>query len=147
MSDADRLDLLVTLTEKLADCLAEELALLGHRRIEGLAALQREKTRLITAYEAEVKELRQMTDPKSAIAGDRKRALTRAAERLKRLLAENERALRAAKAVNDRVLQAIVEALERERGQPAGYGRRGRPAVQQPRRNGGIGAVAIDERL
>jgi hypothetical protein len=147
MSDADRLDLLVTLTEKLADCLAEELALLGHRRIEGLAALQREKTRLITAYEAEVKELRQMKDPKSAIAGERKRALTLAAERLKRLLAENERALRAAKAVNDRVLQAIVEALERERGQPVGYGRRGRPAAQQPRRNGGIGAVAIDERL
>lgn len=147
MSDADRLDLLVSLTEKLADCLAEELALLGHRRIEGLAALQREKSRLITAYEAEVKELRQMKDPKSAIVGERKRALTQAAERLKRLLAENERALRAAKTVNDRVLQAIVEALERDRGQPVGYGRRGRPAAAQPRRNAGIGAVAIDERL
>ena len=147
MSDGERLDLVISLTERLADCLAQELELLGHRRIEALAELQREKTRLIGAYETEVKLLRQNKDALPALAADRKRAMTQAAERLQRLLAENERALRAAKTVNDRVLQAIVEALERERGQPVGYGRRGRPAADAPRRASGIGAVTLDERL
>jgi len=147
MSDNDRLDVLVTLTERLGDCLAAEVALLGQRQIGGLADLQREKSQLVQAYEAEVKQLRQMKDSNAPVSGERKRRLTDAAERLKRLLADNERALRAAKTVNDRVLQAIVEALERERGQPVGYGRRGRPAATPPRRNGGIGAIALDERL
>jgi len=147
MSDEDRIDLLVALTERLADCLAQELALLGHRRIEGLAELQREKSRLIGAYETEVKHLRQSEAGLAGLAGERKRAMLQAAERLKRLVADNERALRAAKTVNDRVLQAIVEALERERGQPVGYGRRGRPPGNAPRRGAGIGAVTLDERL
>lgn len=147
MIDGNRIDLMVSLTERLADCLAQELDLLGHRRIEGLAELQREKTRLIGAYETEVKLLRQSKDGLAALAGDRKQAMLQAAERLKRMVADNERALRAAKTVNDRVLQAIVEALERERGQPVGYGRRGRPPAHAPRRGAGLGAVTLDERL
>jgi flagellar biosynthesis/type III secretory pathway chaperone len=144
MNNGDRLELLITLTERLADCLAQELTLLGNRRIDGLAELQREKSRLIGAYETEVKQLRQNQD---GLVGERKHAMMQAAERLKRLVAENERALRAAKTVNDRILQAIVDALERERGQPVGYGRRGRPPANAARRSGGIGAVALDERL
>lgn len=147
MSDNDRLEILATLTDRLGDCLAAELALLDQRQIGGLAELQREKLQLIAAYEAEVKQFRQAKDAKVAVPAEHKRKLTAAADRLKRLLADNERALRAAKTVNDRVLQAIVDALERERGQPVGYGRRGRPAAALPRRNSGIGAIALDERL
>lgn len=147
MTANERIDALIDLTERLSGCLEQELTALGERRIDTVAELHREKAKLTTAYETEIKQLRQAGDMLLSLGADRRHALAIAAARLKRSMVDNERALRAAKTVNDRVLKAVVEAVEQERGQPVGYGQRGRAPVAMPRRAGTVSAVTLDERL
>lgn len=147
MMPAERIDTLIALTDRLSECLEQELAALGRRRLDVIAELHREKTKLTTAYEAEVKQIRQSREMLAGLELDRRQALAIASTRLSRCMIENERALRAARAVNDRVLRAVVEAVERERGQPVGYGQRGRAPTAMPRRAGSVSAVTLDQRL
>ncbi|HWA43298.1 MAG TPA: hypothetical protein VHA10_08810 [Hypericibacter adhaerens] len=150
MKSNDRLDALKLLTEKLADCLERETALLGQHqhRTPALAELQREKSRLSLAYETEMKQLKESQAALGRIEPARLAALSEAAGRLQLACARNERALRAAKAVNERVLTAMVDAIENGRGKPVGYtGRGARPPAAPPRRAGMVSAITIDQRL
>jgi flagellar biosynthesis/type III secretory pathway chaperone len=147
MTPAERIDTLIALTDRLSDCLEQELAALRRRRLDVIAELHREKTKLTAAYEIEVKQIRQSREMLAGLELDRRQALAIASTRLSRCMIENERALRAARTVNDRVLKAVVEAVERERGQPVGYGQRGRAPTAMPRRAGSVGAVTLDQRL
>jgi flagellar biosynthesis/type III secretory pathway chaperone len=148
MSTNDHIDHLLALTEKLAHCLEQETAMLRTRRSDALAQLQREKTRLTQAYEGSLKQLKEGQVTLGRIEPHRFQALTDAAERLQQVLVLNERALRAAKAVNERILTAMVDAIEIQRGKPVGYtGRGGRPPAAPLRRAGMVSAVTIDQRF
>jgi len=144
----DRLDALMLLTEKLVDCLEHETALLGQRQSTALAELQREKNRLTLAYETELKQLKENQASLGKIEPARLQSLTESAQRLQLAVAKNERALRAAKAVNERILTAMVDAIETGRGKPVGYtGRGAKPPAAPFRRAGTVSAVTIDQRL
>jgi flagellar biosynthesis/type III secretory pathway chaperone len=144
----DRLDALMLLTERLVACLEHETALLGQRQSAALAELQREKSRLTLAYETELKQLKENQATLGKIEPARLQSLTESAQRLQLAVAKNERALRAAKAVNERILTAMVDAIETGRGKPVGYtGRGAKPPAAPFRRAGTVSAVTIDQRL
>ena len=148
MKTNDRLDALMLLTGKLVDCLEQETALLGQRQNTALAELQRDKNRLTLAYETELKQLKENQATLGKIEPARLQSLTESAQRLQLAVARNERALRAAKAVNERILTAMVDAIETGRGKPVGYtGRGAKPPAAPFRRAGTVSAVTIDQRL
>jgi hypothetical protein len=70
--------------------------------------------------------------------------LAEATERFQASLADNLRALRAMRDVNERVMRAVVQALEEPRVQVTGYNQRG--AVKRGKRNPAIGPVAVQQR-
>jgi len=148
MKTNDRLDALLLMTQKLGECLERETALLGQRQVAALAELQREKSRLTLAYETEMKQLKENQVTLGKIEPVRLQSLTAAAQHLQHCVARNERALRAAKAVNERILTAMVDAIETGRGKPVGYtGRGAKPPAAPYRRAGTVSAVTIDQRL
>jgi hypothetical protein len=72
--------------------------------------------------------------------------LSSATERFQTVLADNARALRAVRDVNDRVLKAVIEAVERSRVEPAGYTRGGK-APSPRRRAAPAPAMAVNQQL
>lgn len=148
MKTTDRFDALALLIEKLVTCLDRETAILGQRQVAALGELQREKNRLTLAYETELKQLKDGGANLEKVEPARLQSLTAAAQRLQLAVAKNERALRAAKAVNERILAAMVDAIETGRGKPVGYtGRGAKPPSAPYRRAGPVSAVTIDQRL
>jgi flagellar biosynthesis/type III secretory pathway chaperone len=148
MKTTDRFDALALLIEKLVTCLDHETATLGQRQVTALGELQREKNRLTLAYETELKQLKDGGANLEKVEPARLQSLTAAAQRLQLAVAKNERALRAAKAVNERILAAMVDAIETGRGKPVGYtGRGAKPPSAPYRRAGPVSAVTIDQRL
>lgn len=148
MKTNDRLDALMLLIERLTACLEQETALLGQRQVTALGELQREKSRLTLAYETEIKQLKEGQANLGKVEPARLQSLTEGAQRLQLAVAKNERALRAAKAVNERILAAMVDAIETGRGKPVGYtGRGAKPPSAPYRRAGTVSAVTIDQRL
>jgi flagellar biosynthesis/type III secretory pathway chaperone len=148
MNSNARLDALMLLVDRLTVCLERETAMLGRRQGAALAELQREKSRLTQSYEIEIKQLKENPTAFGKIEPARLQALTEAAQRLQLAVAKNERALRAAKAVNERILTAMVDAIETGRGKPVGYtGKGAKPPSAPLRRAGTVSAVTIDQRL
>lgn len=117
---------LIETTERLADVLQRETALLRAMKLTEAAAVQLEKATLAEIYE---RCIRDMQADASALAGtgagQQRAALRKAGERLASASIDNERALRAARAVNERVLAAIVEAAREQRSPNHAYGSKG----------------------
>jgi flagellar biosynthesis/type III secretory pathway chaperone len=148
MKTTDRADALASLIEKLVACLDRETAILGQRQVAALGELQREKNRLTLAYETEFRQLKDGQANIEKLDPARLKSLKDAAQRLQLAVARNERALRAAKAVNERILTAMVEAIETGRGKPVGYtGRGAKPPAAPYRRAGAVSAVTLDQRF
>ena len=112
---------LLAITARLIACIKREIALLRAMRPQEMQALQIDKAALADAYEAHLRVLRQGESAETAISEPLRRELAEATERFQTVLAENARALRAVKEVNERVLEAIVAAADEERGRPVGY--------------------------
>jgi hypothetical protein len=70
--------------------------------------------------------------------------LVEATEHFHATLQDNLRALRAMRDVNERVMRAVVEALEEPRLQVTGYNQRG--ALRRNRRQPTIGPAAVQQR-
>lgn len=139
MTTAERVSDLVAVTSRLIACMEQEVELLRAMRPQDIGALQLDKAVLADAYEAHLKALHAAAEGDEVIDRTLREELIRATEDFQAVLAENARALKAVKTAHDRVLRAIVEAVEQKRGRPAGYtatgaaaGATGRSAAATP---------------
>ncbi len=146
MTKTERVRDLLATTARLIACMDQEIKLLRAMRPQDIKLLQLDKMALADAYEAHFMALRESKDVDDNVTDALIAELTEATERFQSILAENARALRAVREVNDRVLKAIVEAVERTRVQPAGYTRGGGAPVHR-RHAAQPTTVSVNERL
>ncbi|MDZ7714109.1 MAG: hypothetical protein U5L06_13870 [Rhodovibrio sp.] len=136
------IDLLET-TLRLIDVLEGEIEMLRGMNPEEMQALQHDKIVLAAAYESQLKRLRDQPELAAPLSNDLRAELKEATDAFQDVLAANERALRAAKTATDGVLQAVVDAANRQDPR-ASYSPKGRQARRNPR---APHAVSINERL
>jgi hypothetical protein len=118
----DRITQIIQLTERLTDMIAAETRAFEARRPQDVAATVGETSRLANIYRLESARLKQ--DP-SLIEGadlNTRVALIRATEAFDSVLARHGRALEAARAVTEGLVQAIAKEVAANRTQPVGYG-------------------------
>jgi hypothetical protein len=117
---------LIETTERLADVLQRETAFLRAMKLTEAAAVQLEKATLAEIYERCIRDMQAEAGALvAAIPGQQRAALRKAGERLASASVDNERALRAARAVNERVLAAIVDAAREQRSSNHAYSAKG----------------------
>jgi hypothetical protein len=120
-----------------------EVELLRGFKPAEMRRLQQDKTVLADAYRAFAMAMKE-PDPGADLVNDALRhELTEATERLQATLGDNLRALKAMRDVNEKVMRAVVQALEEPRTENAGYNRRG--ALKRGRRLA-MGPVAVQQR-
>jgi flagellar biosynthesis/type III secretory pathway chaperone len=136
-------DLLRT-TSRLMGVLEREIDMLRQMKPGEMQSLQEQKIVLAAAYESQIKALGADADALADLSEAEKQQLREATERFQKVLADNERALRAAKQSTDSLLQAIVGAVERQQTANSGYAANGRQ-----RAAAGIAgrSIAIDQRF
>ncbi|MBX6323154.1 MAG: hypothetical protein IRY94_15110 [Rhodospirillaceae bacterium] len=125
MTRTERVSDLLAITARLIACMEQEIALLRRMRAQDIAPLQAHKGALADAYEAHIAALRDTGADEEPVSAALIQELTVATERLQAAIAENLRAVRAAREINDKVLKAIVAAVEDGRAKPTAYGRGG----------------------
>lgn len=135
---------LIETTERLADVLQRETALLRAMKLSDAAAVQLEKATLAEVYERSIREMQKQNGQLTqTVPATQLGALRKAGERLASAAMDNERALRAARAVNERVLAAIVDAAREQRTATHAYGTRGFSAGS----GGGALSLTVDRQL
>ncbi|WP_119459796.1 hypothetical protein [Rhodospirillaceae bacterium SYSU D60014] len=121
MTKTDRVGELLAITSRLIACMEREIELLHAMRPQDIGALQLDKTALADAYEAHLRALNAAAEGDEVVSQALREELIQATERFQNVLTENARALKAVKTAHDRVLRAIVDAVEQKRGRSAGY--------------------------
>lgn len=136
------IDLLET-TLRLIDVLEGEIEMLRGMDPAEMQALQQDKIVLAAAYESQLRRLSDCPDLAHGLSGDLRAELKEATDCFQEVLATNERALRAARSATNGVLQAVLDAANRQDPR-ASYSPKGRQARRNPR---APHAVSLNERL
>ena len=144
MTQSSRMADLLAITSRLIACMEREIELLRAMQPKELRQLQDDKTALADAYRAFVLALKEPDAAAESVNDVLRDELAEATERFQASLSDNLRALRAMRDVNERVMRAVVQALEEPRVQVTGYNQRG--AVKRGRRSPAIGPVAVQQR-
>ena len=144
MTQSSRMADLLAITSRLIACMEREIELLRAMQPKELRQLQADKTALADAYRAFVLALKEPDAAADSVNDVLRDELAEATERFQASLTDNLRALRAMRDVNERVMRAVVDALEEPRAQVTGYNQRG--AVKRGRRTPAIGPVAVQQR-
>lgn len=144
MTQSSRMADLLAITSRLIACMEREIELLRAMQPKELRQLQQDKTALADAYRAFVLALKEPDAAAESVNDVLRDELAEATERFQASLSDNLRALRAMRDVNERVMRAVVQALEEPRVQVTGYNQRG--AVKRGRRSPAIGPVAVQQR-
>jgi hypothetical protein len=121
-----------------------EVELLRSLKPQELRQLQSDKMALADAYRAFALALREPAPESEAVDDVLRQELVEATERFQAAVQDNLRALRAMRDVNERVMRAIVHALEEPRAQVTGYNSRG--VLTKSRRQAAVGPVAVQQR-
>jgi hypothetical protein len=100
----------------------QEIAILRTMRTRDIAALQEEKATLAAVYDGKVRDLARDPAVLARVSTALQQEFADVAARFHATLAENERAIRAARAVQEKMLQAIVAAVDKSRARHQGYG-------------------------
>ncbi len=146
MDSATRLRDLVAVIGRLIAVMDKETALLRGMRSDQIGALQPEKTRLAGLYVGMVKDIRKNPELLAAVGDAVRGEVTEAMMRFETVAAENERAISAARAANERVLKAIVAAVNSRRSVGT-YGNTGALAeAPRPQRSQAL-SIAVDRRF
>jgi hypothetical protein len=125
MSKSSRVAELLSLTSQLIACLQQEMEFIRTLRPDAVKEMQVEKAALADTYRAFVLALKEPSPETDAISVALKEELVEATERVQAALTENLRALRAMRDVNERVMRAVVAALDEKRSSVTGYDSRG----------------------
>jgi hypothetical protein len=135
MNVTDRVEALIRTAGRLIALIEREIELLRAMKPGEIGPLQEEKAALALAYQDHLEALSTDRQAMAALAPALREELTALALRLETLVGEDERAVTAAREAHDRLLRAIVEAVQDRNGRNAGYappcaGRRpGRPSA------------------
>ena len=119
---ADRVDQLITLTERLTDLIGEECRAFEARRPFEAAANIEETSRLANLYRHESMRIRQDRSLLDGASLDKRRRLVRSTEAFDAVLARHGRALAAAKTITEGIVHAVAEEIANNRDTGAGYG-------------------------
>lgn len=144
MNKSSRMADLLAITSRLIACMEREVELLRTLKPKELRQIQSDKATLADAYRAFVLALKEPDVAADAVTDLLKDELIEATERFQATLQDNLRALRAMRDVNERVMRAVVQALEEPRLQVTGYNQRG--ALRRNRRQAAIGPTAVQQR-
>lgn len=116
---------LISITSRLIALMTAEIERLRAHDVKGVEALQSDKAGLARAYETLIRELRKHPGILKDVAPALRDEMVAKAGTFQRLLMRNEAALRAAKEVNARVLQAIADAVIESQKENVAYSRSG----------------------
>lgn len=119
---SDRVEQLVTLTERLTDLMAQQCLAFEQRRPQDAAVLMEDMTRLANVYRHESAKVRQVPALIEAAPLEQRARLVRATEAFDAVLARQGRALDAARAITEGLVRAIAEDVAAQRNTGAGYG-------------------------
>ncbi len=129
-TDADeRVEQLITLTERLAQLLAVETRAFEARRPQDAAVGGGETARLANIYRHESARIRAEPDLIAGARADLRRRLTEVTRTFDTVLHRHGRALHAAKTVTEGLVHAIAEEVSRQRTRAAGYGPRAKASA------------------
>jgi hypothetical protein len=135
---------LLAITSRLIACMEHEVELLRSVRPQELRQLQSDKLALADAYRAFTLALREPPAEGEMVDQNLCAELVEATEHFQAAVQNNLRALRAMRDVNERVMRAIVHALEEPRAQVTGYSKRG--TLTKSRRNSSSGISSLQQR-
>jgi len=141
---SSRVTELLAITSRLIGCLQQEMEAIRAMRPEELKQMQVEKVALADTYRAFTLALKEPTDENQAISTALRDELIEATERVQAAVTENLRALRAMRDVNERVMRAVVSALDEKRSSVTGYDQRG--SLRKGRRSAATEAAAVQQR-
>src|SRR5689334_20846957 len=141
---SSRVTELLAITSRLIGCLQQEMEAIRAMRPEALKQMQIEKIALADTYRAFALALKEPTDQNQAISTALKDELVEATERVQAAVTENLRALRAMRDVNERVMRAVVSALDDKRNSVTGYDQRG--SLRKGRRAAAAEPAAVQQR-
>jgi hypothetical protein len=130
---------IIELAASLCAVLGQETALVRAMHVKEIGPLQREKTSLTEAYRKAFKALTARQSG-SQLAPPLKERLQAAGQNLAKAVRENEMMLRVGQAATERLIVAIVTAVNEQRKAAVGYA----PKAKMPR---GVRPAAIDRRL
>ena len=138
---------LIIVTRRLSDLLAAETAALRAMRPQEIAPLQEEKAVLTGQYERQLRAFKAQAISLKEIKPELAAELKENTAVLRTLVADNRRALEAARTVNEQLLQTIASEIARQRNPAQTYSRNGQPerASRMARRQ--AGPLKLDERI
>ena len=146
MDNITRLRDLVAIVGRLIAIMDKETALLRGMRSDQIGALQAEKARLAGLYVGMVREVRRNPEVLAAVDQAVRGELAEAMGRFEAAAAENERAIGAARTANERVLKAIVAAVNARRSIGT-YGNNGAPAEPPRPQRAQVLSITLDRRF
>lgn len=135
---------LLAITSQLIGCMEREVEMLRSLKPNDLRAAQNDKLALADSYRAFTLALREPGEDLAAIDTALRDELMEATERFEASIRDNLRALRAMRDVNERVMRAVVTALEEKRAAVTGYNARGK--LTKSRRQATACPVAVQQR-
>ena len=141
---SSRVTELLAITSRLIGCLQQEMEAIRAMRPEALKQMQVEKIALADTYRAFTLALKEPNDENQAISTALKDELVEATERVQAAVTENLRALRAMRDVNERVMRAVVSALDEKRSSVTGYDQRG--SLRKGRRSAAAEPATVQQR-
>ena len=144
MDKTTRMTELLAITSQLIGCMERELELMRSLKPTELRQLQMDKVALADAYQAFTMALKEPGEDLSSVNSALRDELTEATERFQAAVQDNLRALKAMRDVNERVMRAVVQALDEKRAAVTGYNNRG--TVAKSRRQSAICPVAVQQR-
>lgn len=122
---AEELRQVIHIIEDLTAVMSREVELLRAMRVRDFGELQEHKLGLVQTYEKQTAGIRGNPAFIEAIDPLLRDELTDVMERMHAVMSENEMAINAARAANQRIATAIVKAVEEQQSDSAGYSRGG----------------------
>ena len=116
-----QIESLIEVASRLIELMNREVEILRAMRPADLEALREEKFSLIELYEQQYRALSAKKDSLVLVAPALQNEFADVARRFNEALAENGRALTAAKVAHERMMQAIVEAVQADTKSGRGY--------------------------
>ena len=120
MEPTKRVTDLVVITDRLAEVLERENALLREHKHNELGAILDEKVTLGRVYESRLLGLAEVEDPMNGVDEDLRQRLVEAGSRVNDLIGENAMLLEVAIAANKRVVDMVADAVKDLGGNNAG---------------------------
>lgn len=147
MTTENRIGALIRVASQLIEVMNREVEILRQMRPNDIEPLQQEKVALSALYEERVRELAAEPNALQTIGPALRQEFADVASRFNQAMADNERALHAARTAHNRLIQAVIAAVEEIQMRPQGYAADGaKPGTGVAGRQAS-GPLALDTRL